>query len=83
MLAGGSVGQQVLRMSTVSLLRRLQICDAQHLFRGFYLAKAKGWYKDAGLDVTFRSPHVDAYKSTPASHVADKTADFAMTPTER
>eukprot|EP00983_Pelagomonas_calceolata_P095840 1158060-Pelagomonas_calceolata.AAC.11 len=28
------------------------------------------------------SPHTDEYKSTPLSHVAEKTADFAITPSE-
>ena len=49
---------------------------------GFYAAKASGWYAEAGLDVTLLSTHHDAYKRTPASRVADGTADFAVTPTE-
>lgn len=49
---------------------------------GFYVARNKGWYRDAGLDVEFRSPHVDEYKSTPASHVTSGTALFAVTPSE-
>jgi hypothetical protein len=47
---------------------------------GFFLAKAMGWYADAGLDVTLLSPHTDDYKTTPLSRVADKTATFAITP---
>ena len=49
---------------------------------GFYIAKAKGWYAEVGLDVTLLSPHHDAYKRTPASRVADGSAAFAVTPTE-
>ena len=49
---------------------------------GFYVAKAKGWYADAGLDVTILSTHHDDYKRTPASRVADGSAQFAVTPTE-
>jgi ABC-type nitrate/sulfonate/bicarbonate transport system substrate-binding protein len=49
---------------------------------GFYVAKAKGWYGDAGLEVTLLSPHHDGYKATPASRVADGSASFAVTPTE-
>ena len=49
---------------------------------GFYVAKAKGWYSDAGLEVTLTSPHHDAYKTTPAARVADGSATFAVTPTE-
>uniref|UniRef100_A0A7S0S6H2 Thiamine pyrimidine synthase n=1 Tax=Chlamydomonas leiostraca TaxID=1034604 RepID=A0A7S0S6H2_9CHLO len=49
---------------------------------GFFLAKAKGWYREAGLDVTLLSPHTDDYKTTPLSRVADKTATFAITPSE-
>ena len=49
---------------------------------GFYVAKSRGWYADAGLDVTLLSPHHDGYKATPASRVADGSATFAVTPTE-
>jgi ABC-type nitrate/sulfonate/bicarbonate transport system substrate-binding protein len=49
---------------------------------GFYVAKAKGWYGDAGLEVKLLSPHHDGYKTTPASRVADGSASFAVTPTE-
>jgi ABC-type nitrate/sulfonate/bicarbonate transport system substrate-binding protein len=49
---------------------------------GFYVAKARGWYTDAGLDVTLLSPHHDDYKATPASRVAHGTATFAVTPSE-
>ena len=34
---------------------------------GLYVAKAKGLYAAAGLDVTLLSPHLDNYHRTPAS----------------
>lgn len=37
---------------------------------GFYVAKAKGLYTAAGLNVTLLSPHHDEYKRTPASRCA-------------
>ncbi|KAL6763127.1 NMT1/THI5 like-domain-containing protein [Haematococcus lacustris] len=49
---------------------------------GFYLAKAQGLYRQAGLDVTITSPHVDEYHTTPLSHVADKSATFGICPSE-
>eukprot|EP00798_Chlamydomonas_sp_ICE-L_P016730 gene16730-22999_t len=49
---------------------------------GFYIAKAKGFYAQAGLDVSFISPHVDEYKVTPASRVEDGSAHFAICPSE-
>ncbi|GMH43533.1 hypothetical protein BSKO_11455 [Bryopsis sp. KO-2023] len=49
---------------------------------GFYVAKHKGWYAEAGLDVTLLSPHVDQYKTTPASRLVDGSATFAIAPSE-
>jgi NitT/TauT family transport system substrate-binding protein len=49
---------------------------------GFYVARAKGWYADAGLTVCFKSPHEDEYKTTPASHLAGGSATFACVPSE-
>ncbi|GFR51920.1 hypothetical protein Agub_g14404, partial [Astrephomene gubernaculifera] len=49
---------------------------------GFYIAKQKGWYAEAGLDVRLVSPHVDEYKTTPASRVADGSCMFGVTPSE-
>jgi len=49
---------------------------------GFYIAKAKGWYADEGLEVTLLSTHHDGYKKTPAQRVADGSATFAVTPNE-
>lgn len=49
---------------------------------GLYVARNKGYYKDAGLDVSIISPHADDYKITPASRLIDGTATFACTPSE-
>jgi ABC-type nitrate/sulfonate/bicarbonate transport system substrate-binding protein len=49
---------------------------------GFYIAKAKGWYAEAGLDVVLLSPHADDYKETPASKLLSGAATFALTPSE-
>jgi ABC-type nitrate/sulfonate/bicarbonate transport system substrate-binding protein len=51
-------------------------------FSGFYVARAKGFYKEAGLEVDLLSPHTDDYKATPASKVADGAATFACVPSE-
>lgn len=32
---------------------------------GFYVARNKGFYKEANLDVSILSPHLDEYKATP------------------
>ena len=49
---------------------------------GFYIAKAKGMYTDAGLDVSLISPHSDNYTATPASRVESGEALLAITPSE-
>ncbi|GAX77568.1 hypothetical protein CEUSTIGMA_g5012.t1 [Chlamydomonas eustigma] len=49
---------------------------------GLYIAKARGFYKDEGLDVKLVSPHVNNYKTTPANRVALKEALFAICPSE-
>ena len=49
---------------------------------GFFVAKSKGWYKEVGLEVTLVSPHVDGYKSTPATRVAERQVEFAICPSE-
>jgi hypothetical protein len=41
---------------------------------GFYVARNKGFYKDAGLDVQILSPHQDEYKTTPGVLLAALTA---------
>jgi len=38
---------------------------------GFYVARAKNFYADAGLAVNIISPSVDGYKATPASRVGE------------
>lgn len=47
-----------------------------------FVAKAKNWYADAGLQVSFLSPHTDEYKATPASRVESGEASFAVAPSE-
>eukprot|EP01025_Chloroclados_australasicus_P050659 TRINITY_DN5851_c0_g1_i1.p1 TRINITY_DN5851_c0_g1~~TRINITY_DN5851_c0_g1_i1.p1 ORF type:complete len:346 (-),score=53.96 TRINITY_DN5851_c0_g1_i1:436-1473(-) len=49
---------------------------------GFFVAKAKGFYEQQGLNVTLASVHVDDYEATPASKVANNSAQFGLCPTE-
>lgn len=49
---------------------------------GFYCARARGYYSEAGLEVALLSPHVDGYNATPGSRVADGSATFASCPSE-
>jgi len=49
---------------------------------GFYIALNRGYYKAANLNVTFLNPAQGAYKSTPASRVANGQATFAVAPSE-
>ncbi|WIA16955.1 hypothetical protein OEZ85_013874 [Tetradesmus obliquus] len=49
---------------------------------GFYVARSKGFYKDAGLEVRILSPHQDEYKTTPGSRLVDRSATFACVPSE-
>eukprot|EP00250_Pteridium_aquilinum_P035580 c9683_g1_i1 orf=213-1106(+) len=49
---------------------------------GLYVAQALGFYQQAGISVTLLSPHLDNYTSTPASRVANRTATFALAPSE-
>ncbi|MCH8568752.1 MAG: ABC transporter substrate-binding protein [Balneolales bacterium] len=49
---------------------------------GFFVAKAKGYYRDAGLDVQIIDPSADNYEITPAKKVELGQADFALCPTE-
>lgn len=39
---------------------------------GFYVARSKGFYKDAGLEVQILSPHQDEYKTTPGVLLAQQ-----------
>uniref|UniRef100_UPI002ACDBF57 ABC transporter substrate-binding protein n=1 Tax=Chloroflexus sp. TaxID=1904827 RepID=UPI002ACDBF57 len=34
---------------------------------GFYVAAGKGWYQNAGLEVSLLSPEDDNYQTTPAA----------------
>lgn len=49
---------------------------------GFYVALAKGAYKEAGLDVQFISPDEDNYQTMPARRLAQEDAHLAVTPSE-
>ena len=49
---------------------------------GFYVALAKGLYKQTGLDVQIILPDEDSYELTPAKRVALGQADLAITPSE-
>lgn len=49
---------------------------------GFYVALAKGAYKQAGLDVQIISPDQDNYQTAPSKRVAQGEADLAITPSE-
>ncbi|GAB4021682.1 ABC transporter substrate-binding protein [Spirosoma koreense] len=49
---------------------------------GFYVALAKGTYKEAGLDVQLISPDEQNYQTMPARRVAQNDAHLAITPSE-
>jgi NitT/TauT family transport system substrate-binding protein len=49
---------------------------------GIYVAQAEGYYDDAGLDVTIRSPAEDEYDQTPAKRVATGASTVAIAPSE-
>jgi ABC-type nitrate/sulfonate/bicarbonate transport system substrate-binding protein len=49
---------------------------------GFFIAKAKGFYNDVGIDLQIISPESDNYATTPAKKVEQGHADFALCPTE-
>jgi len=48
---------------------------------GIYVARAKGYYEEAGVDVDVRSPG-DDYETTPAKRVATGDATVAIAPSE-
>lgn len=50
--------------------------NANHV--GFFVAQAKNWYRDAGLDVTLVSPHRDGYATTPASHISSSSEAIVL-----
>ena len=49
---------------------------------GFYVAQEKGYYDEAGLAVTLRSPGEDGYEETPAKRVATGRSTLAVAPSE-
>ncbi|MCU0374522.1 MAG: ABC transporter substrate-binding protein [Chitinophagaceae bacterium] len=49
---------------------------------GLYVAKAKGWYHEAGIDVVLANPANDNYALTPAKKMMLGQADIAMGPSE-
>jgi len=49
---------------------------------GFYVATAKGYYDEAGIDVAIHSPGDTGYESTPAKQVATGEATVAVAPSE-
>lgn len=49
---------------------------------GFYVAQAKGFYEDVGLEVYLRTPNEDNYALTPAKKVELGQADMALCPFE-
>ena len=49
---------------------------------GFFVALARGYFADRGLDVTFSSPHSDGYAVTPAQKLAASECDLAVCPSE-
>ncbi|KAL2918048.1 hypothetical protein HK105_202462 [Polyrhizophydium stewartii] len=49
---------------------------------GFYVARAKGFYADEGLELRVVSPHVDGYQATPCSRLTERTVDLAISPKE-
>lgn len=49
---------------------------------GFFVAQAKGFYKDYDIDLKIISPEADNYATTPAKKVEQGLADFALCPTE-
>ena len=49
---------------------------------GFYVAAAKGYYDDRGVEVSIHSPAEDDYEQTPAKRVATGDATLAIAPSE-
>jgi ABC-type nitrate/sulfonate/bicarbonate transport system substrate-binding protein len=49
---------------------------------GLYVAKAKGWYQEAGIDVILLNPSKDNYALTPAKKMMLGQADIAIGPSE-
>ncbi|MEO0734837.1 MAG: ABC transporter substrate-binding protein, partial [Bacteroidota bacterium] len=49
---------------------------------GFFVARAKGFYREGGLEVELLDPAADDYAVTPAKRVELGQADLALCPTE-
>jgi NitT/TauT family transport system substrate-binding protein len=49
---------------------------------GFFVAQAKGYYDEAGLEVEIRSPEKDDYAKTPAKLVEEQKVDLGIAPSE-
>jgi NitT/TauT family transport system substrate-binding protein len=49
---------------------------------GIYVARAKGYYDEADVDLTVLSPAEDDYETTPAKRVVQGEATVAIAPSE-
>jgi len=49
---------------------------------GFFVANSRGYYEDAGIDLTIQSPLQDDYSTTPAKKLELGETDLAIAPTE-
>jgi NitT/TauT family transport system substrate-binding protein len=49
---------------------------------GMYVARAKGYYDEADVDLAIHSPADDDYETTPAKRVAQEDATVAVAPSE-
>lgn len=49
---------------------------------GIYVAREKGYYDEAGVDLTVHSPADDDYETTPAKRIAQGDATVAIAPSE-
>jgi len=49
---------------------------------GFFVAREKGFYKDAGIELDIQSPLDDNYSTTPAKKLELGDTDLAIAPTE-
>ena len=52
------------------------------LHTGILLAQSRGFYKEAGIDLTIISPDQDSYATTPARQLATGSVDLAICPSE-
>lgn len=49
---------------------------------GLFVALERGYFAERGLDVSFDSPHVDGYTTTPAQKLASGAVNVAICPSE-